>query len=146
MVYDYFVASRWRNKDDVQRLVAGLRDQGKRVYSFVEAAESVYAEYGMDSTGNPEVLMAFFENLPAWRAHPLVRRIFDQDMDALRKSESFVLLLPAGKSAHIEAGTAYGLGKRLIQIGNQKAAESLYLIFDRVSPDIDAFLSNPDVR
>ena len=63
-------------------------------------------------------------------------------MNALRGSEALVLLLPAGKSAHMEAGVAYGLGKRMILIGEQKEAESLYLIFDEYHPTIEAFIQS----
>lgn len=63
-------------------------------------------------------------------------------MGALRNSEALILLLPAGKSAHIEAGTAYGLGKKCILIGEQKEAESNYLIFDERYPNTDSFINN----
>lgn len=52
------------------------------------------------------------------------------------------MLLPAGKSCHIEAGIAYGLGKKCILIGQQKEAESLYLIFDDNYNSVDEFLEN----
>jgi len=52
------------------------------------------------------------------------------------------MLLPAGKSAHIEAGIAYGMGKKCILIGEQKEAESLYLIFDKYYSTIDAFIES----
>lgn len=50
--------------------------------------------------------------------------------------------MPAGKSAHIEAGIAYGLGKKLVLIGEQKKTESHYLIFDEFYKSIDDFLTS----
>ena len=50
------------------------------------------------------------------------------------------MLLPAGKSCHVEAGVAYGLGKKCILIGEQKEAESLYLIFNEVYATENDFL------
>lgn len=38
-------------------------------------------------------------------------------------------------SAHIEAGVAYGLGKKCYAIGEYEATDSLYLIFDRIFAD-----------
>lgn len=52
------------------------------------------------------------------------------------------MLLPAGNSAHIEAGTAYGLGKTCILIGKPEKAESLYKIFPTVYPTIDNFIDS----
>lgn len=75
-----------------------------------------------------------------WRKDPYVREVFENDMNAEKESETLIMLLPAGKSAHIEAGVAYGMGKRLILIGEQREAESLYLIFDETYPTIDGFI------
>lgn len=50
------------------------------------------------------------------------------------------MLLPVGKSCHIEAGVAYGLGKKCIMIGKPKEAESLYLIFKEVYNSVEDFL------
>ena len=50
------------------------------------------------------------------------------------------MLQPTGKSCHIEAGVAYGLGKRCILIGEQKEAESLYLIFSESYDTVNEFL------
>lgn len=41
-------------------------------------------------------------------------------------------MLPAGKSAHIEAGVAYGLGKKCYAVGEYDTTDSLYLIFDKI--------------
>jgi len=48
----------------------------------------------------------------------------------------------AGKSAHIEAGAAFGMGKKCILIGEQKEAESNYLIFDESYSIADEFINN----
>lgn len=61
-------------------------------------------------------------------------------MQALKDSDALILLLPAGKSAHMEVGVAYGLGKRLVLVGEQKETESLYLMFDQVFGTEEEFL------
>ena len=66
-----------------------------------------------------------------------VRTIFEHDLDGLKKSENFLLVLPAGKSSHIEAGIAYGLGKKCYAIGEYDVTDSLYLIFDKIFKDED---------
>ena len=43
--------------------------------------------------------------------------------------------LPAGKAAHIEAGIAYGLGKKCYAIGEYEATDTLYNIFEQIFTD-----------
>lgn len=61
-----------------------------------------------------------------------VRTIFEHDLNGEKNSDNFLLVLPAGKSAHIEAGIAYGLGKKCYAIGEYDVTDSLYLIFDKI--------------
>ena len=83
--------------------------------------------------------MQDFEKLD-WRNDPYVKEVFQNDMDGEKNSEAFIMLLPVGKSCHIEAGVAYGLGKKCILVGEQKEAESLYLIFSESYNSVDEFL------
>ncbi len=140
MKYEYFIASRWRNKDQVLELTRRIRAKGKTVYCFLEGDGQEYHLKATSSDHDPEAFMRNFENIPDWQTNPEVQRVFDVDMNALKDSQHVLLLLPAGKSAHIEAGAAYGLGKRLSVIGEQKEAESLYLIFNNFYKTVDDFL------
>jgi len=47
-----------------------------------------------------------------------------------------LVVLPAGKSAHIEAGIAYGLGKKCYAIGEYDATDSLYNIFEEIFENV----------
>lgn len=140
--YDYMVASRWRNRETVVELVDKLRAKGKTVYSFLEGDGSDYELKDTEQCYEPEEFMKVFENIPNWQTDPGVREIFEVDMQAFKNSDGLILLLPAGKSSHIEAGVAYGLGKRLIVIGQQPETESLYLIFDQFYDTIDQFIDS----
>jgi hypothetical protein len=51
-----------------------------------------------------------------------------------------ILLLPAGLAAHIEAGVAFGMNKKLILIGEVEKPEILYLMFQERYKDIESFL------
>ena len=66
-----------------------------------------------------------------------VRTIFEHDLNGEKNSENFLLILPAGKSAHIEAGIAYWLGKKCYAIGSYDVTDSLYLIFDKIFENED---------
>lgn len=136
MRYQYFIASRWRNRDQVLELVQKLRDKGKTVYNFFEATDTA----GISST-DPEVHMEHFE-ARSWQHDQYVKDAFEKDMAAEKESENVIMLLPGGKSAHIEIGVAHGLGKKCILIGEQQEAESLYLIFDETYPTIDVFIQS----
>ena len=134
MKYQYFIASRWRNRDQVLELAKKLRKKGKSVYCFLEAPHAVHR-----LKNDPEEDMKNFETRD-WQNDQYVKEVFKNDMEAEKESETLIMLLPAGKSAHIEAGAAYGMRKKSILIGEQKEAESLYLIFDESFPTIDAFI------
>jgi len=124
--YDFFISGRWRNRDKVVALTHEIRKKGHSAYCFFETLLSKER-----AKNDPEEEMKFFEKLD-WRNDPYVKDIFTTDMEAEKNSDVFVMLLPAGKSCHIEAGAAYGMGKKCILIGKQKEAESLYLIFHEI--------------
>lgn len=132
--YDFFVSGRWRNRNRVLDLARKIREKGYRVYCFLETAHNSEAV-----KNNPEEEMKKFEQLN-WRKDSRIREVFEEDMAGEKASKIFVMLMPAGKSCHIEAGAAYGLGKKCILIGEQKEAESLYLIFDEVYNSVESFL------
>lgn len=137
MAYDFFIASRWRNKEEVQILADKLRQKGKKVYCFLDADNA-----HLDTLRDPHEAMKEFEALSDWRNDVQVKKIFDADTEGLRKSKALILLLPAGKSAHLEAGIAYGLGKTCILVGEQKETESNYLIFIQWFKTIDEFMGS----
>lgn len=134
MKYDFFVSGRWRNRDNVLALTQRVRKNGYSVYCFLEANHS-----RARIQNDPEEAMLDFEKLD-WRSDPYVQEVFRNDMEAERNSKVFVMLAPAGKSCHIEAGVAYGLGKECILIGEQKEAESLYLVFNKRYATVDEFI------
>jgi hypothetical protein len=140
MHYDYYIASRYRNKEDVLKLARLIREAGKSVYCFIESRASVSHVGSLES--NPEEDMKKFESIENWQTDPAVRDVFETDMESLRASDTLVLLLPAGKSSHIESGAAYGMGKHLVVIGEQKETESLYLIFNEFYDTIEDFIKN----
>ena len=133
--YDFFISSRWRNRDKVLELAKKLRSKGFSVYCFMEEKDNPGTIHD-----DPEEVMAKFESREDWRNDPFVKKILKRDLRGLEASKNVVVLLPGGKSTHLEAGIGYGLGKKLILIGEQKETESLYLIFSEFYPTIDHFI------
>lgn len=73
---------------------------------------------------------------------PVHRFHYERDLVGLKNARTVILLLPAGTSTHIEAGIAFGLGKKLILIGKPEKPETLYFIFDEYFETIDEFLES----
>ena len=68
-----------------------------------------------------------------------------QDLDNEKACKNLLLVLPAGKSGHIESGIAYGMGKKCYAIGEFDATDSLYNIFETIFENehqLEEFLKN----
>jgi hypothetical protein len=135
MKYDYFIAGRWRNRQQVENVMNSLRSEGKKVYGDGIKFET---KPGADV----ESMMGAIENLNDWQANPTFRKIFENDIAAERNSEAVIVVFPAGFSAHMELGAAYGMGKKCYGIGKPEKAETLYLMFDEIFPTLEDFIEN----
>jgi nucleoside 2-deoxyribosyltransferase len=103
-----YVASSWRNTFQ-PRVVAALREAGFDVYDFRNPGPGNegfhWSEIDRNYKGwTPETFRKALE-------HPIAEAGFSLDMNALRTCDACVLVLPCGKSAHLEAGYAIGTGK-----------------------------------
>ena len=135
--YDFFIAGRWRNKDDIISVLDAVRASGKTAYCFTENAYGgERLSFNIDSQEDIETTMQASEAMP--QDDPMIRKIFKNDITGERNSGNFLLVLPAGIAGHIEAGIAYGLGKKCYAIGQPEKTETLYCIFDRIFPDLDS--------
>jgi hypothetical protein len=119
-----YVASSWRNGDQ-PRIVAVLRGAGHAVYDFRNPAP------GNNGFRWTEIDPDWLHCRPARyaalvRTHPTALAGFDHDKAALDWCDTCVLVLPCGRSAHLEAGYAAGQGKRVI----------VYLQEDRFEPEL----------
>lgn len=108
-----YVASSWRNGYQPE-VVDRLRNCGYLVYDFrnPRPGENGFAWSEIDPEWERWTTQKFAEALE----HPIAKRGFTLDMDALIGCEACVLVLPSGRSAHIEAGHAVGAGKPLFII------------------------------
>lgn len=136
--YDFFIAGRWRNKDNVKAVLDAVRASGNTAYCFIENSyKGEVVELPLD--GDPDTFMKQLEALP--QDNPLIRKIFQTDITAERQAASFLLVLPAGIAGHIEAGAAYGMGKKCYAVGELEKTETLYCIFDKIFPDVETLQS-----
>lgn len=107
-----YVASSWRN-DHQPAVVAELRVSGHEVYDFKNPApgNTGFAWSAIDADWMNWTPGRFAECV---QAHPVAQRGFFHDKAALEWCDTCVLVLPCGRSAHLEAGYAAGQGKRVI--------------------------------
>lgn len=106
-----YVASSWRNP--LQReVVALLRESGVDHYDFRNPAPGVagFAWSAIDPRWQQWSARQYVEHLQ----HPVAEAGFRRDFDAMQKADTFVLVLPCGRSAHLELGWAVGAGKRTV--------------------------------
>lgn len=107
-----YVASSWKNEKEVLWLADKLRLWGHEVDCFADKSSGRfvfhYSELG--DTGKIDAI--------GFLADERSQTAFAEDKKWLDWCECVVMLLPCGKSAHLEAGYAKGQGKKLIILGD----------------------------
>ena len=100
-----YVATSWKN-EHATAVVNRLRDLGHKVYDFREEAFSWESVKVPDQVTTDELMAALLK--------PAAIEGYRRDMTALEQCDLCVLVLPSGKSAHLEAGYAAGEDKFLV--------------------------------
>ena len=103
-----YVASSWRNKYQPD-VVQWLRGLDLEVYDFRNPRPGDdgfrWSEIDPDwQNWTPEQYVAAL-------SHPIAEAGFKSDMDALKCADATLLILPSGRSAHLELGYACGMGQ-----------------------------------
>ena len=124
--YEFFIAGRARNKENILK-ICDLFDKYKVSYYCFLKYEDDWGYGNKDQT--PEERQKEFESLSL--KSNVVLNLFHNDMDGEKSSRNLLLVLPAGKAAHIESGIAYGLGKKCYAIGEYESTDTLYNIFEK---------------
>ena len=118
-----YVASSWRNPL-YEGIVEGLRSLGYEVYDFKHPdgdegfhwsrVEDSWQDWTMkeyrDALGSEYAQFGFY-----------------RDFDAMKAADVCVLLLPCGRSAHLEAGWMKGAGKKVV---------AYIPTFERIEPEL----------
>jgi hypothetical protein len=129
-----YVASSWRN-DRQPAVVCDLRQEGHEVYDFRHPG------------GNHPDGFHWSEIDPAWRSwtpsqfreglnHPIAQEGLAVDYRALRWCDAVVLVLPSGRSSHLELGYVIGAGKQSIILLSDGEPELMYGLAGSVCTDI----------
>ena len=142
--YEFFIAGRARNKENILKICDIFDKYRISYYCFLKNEDNW--GYGYKNQ-TPEERQKEFESLNL--KSDIVLNLFNTDLEGEKSSKKFLLVLPAGKAAHIEAGIAYGLGKKCYAIGEYDATDTLYNIFETIfgnERELEEFLRNYSKR
>jgi hypothetical protein len=141
-----YVASSWRNEDQ-PTLCEIIRNAGHDVYDFRNPSEGEHGFAWREVSEHYQVWSAaqFARSITT---NAVAQRGFLSDKTALDWCDTCVLLLPCGRSAHLEAGYAAGQGKDVFVLLDDRGFEPelMYLLCSAicVSPfDLVALLQRP---
>lgn len=139
-----YIASSWKNKYQ-QQLVEELRKRGHKVYDFkhpcgrndvpvwesVSVTQNLRSAYVENRLKGGEFKRMLLDRLSVER--------FKEHFSAMQDADTCILLLPAGRSSHIEAGHMNGMGKRVFVMDTSKEVtpELMYLALDDYFFDFD---------
>jgi nucleoside 2-deoxyribosyltransferase len=133
-----YVASSWRNEHQ-PAVVQALRDAGHDVYDFKnpEPGNNGFHWSEIDPDWQSWTTVAFRGALE----HTVAKAGFERDMTALEGCDICVLVLPCGRSAHLELGFAAGAGKpTLIYITEPQEPELMYKMVDCICTTMEELL------
>lgn len=109
-----YIASSWKNEEKLRLLQGTLIDAGNEVDLFC-ASETGFGYSGREFVFSFDRLPdSEYMNAATIFDEPVVHEAFLEDKNFLDWSDAVLLVLPSGKSAHLEAGYAAGAGKKLV--------------------------------
>lgn len=135
-----YVASSWRNEQQ-QMVVQELRKAGHEVYDFKHPTKGNAGFHWSEIDPNWQKW-----NTQQYREalkHDYAQFGFNRDFDAMKAADACVLVLPCGRSAHLEAGWMKGEGRRVyayIPAECRIEPELMYGMLDGITDDIQGLL------
>jgi len=132
-----YVASSWRNliQPDVVKM---LVEAGHDVYDFRNPFQNGTGFRWADIASDWEDWSS--EELINGLEHPLASKGFKSDMDALDWAEAVVMVMPCGRSSHLELGYAVGQRKKTVVLLSQSEPELMYKMADYLVTDTEQML------
>jgi hypothetical protein len=135
-----YVASSWRNRRH-PAVVACLRKAGHDVYDFRNPVPNVPDQGFHWSDIDPAWQKWSSEQFREALKHPIAQAGLKADYEALRGADATVLVLPCGRSAHLELGFAVGRSQATaILLSDGEEPELMYGMVDLVTADLDEVL------
>ena len=134
-----YVASSWRNWRQLP-VVKGLKAAGHEVYDFRNPSPD---DHGFQwSEIDPNWMKWNLAEYVLALQHRIADKGFTLDMSALKWCEVCVLVMPCGRSAHLELGWAAGAGKKTIIMLTEEGFEPelMYKMVDKIVLGMDGVM------
>jgi hypothetical protein len=128
-----YVASSWRNPFQ-QDVVKALREAGHTVYDFKNPEPNSNGFHWSDV--DPEWKSWDTKKFIKLLDHPISEKGFRCDMTALAMADVTVLVMPCGRSAHLELGFAVGDQQTTIALLADGEPELMYKMVDHLVTSI----------
>ena len=133
-----YVASSWRNERQPE-VVRAIRAAGHQVYDFRNPNEEIV---------EPDQGFHWSDIDPEWQTwspsqftnaldHPLALGGYDRDYAALESADAVVLVMPCGRSSHLELGFGVGMGKTSIILLSDGEPELMYKMVPNLVTSIE---------
>ena len=121
-----YVASSWRNAKQ-PGVVKILRGAGFDVYDFrnPKPGDNGFHWSEIDPNWKDWTCAEYVRGLE----HPTAKAGFASDFEAMKAADACVLVLPCGRSAHLEAGWFVGRGKPVFALLDVIEPELMYAMF-----------------
>lgn len=135
-----YLASSWRNSYQPD-MVSTLRNAGHEVYDFRNPphGKGGFSWSQVDPAWQSWTPEAYHQAL----GHPIAQEGFNADKEGMEWADTCVLLLPCGRSAHIEAGWFAGkpfCELHVLQLDHQEP-ELMYLLADGIHSSLNDLLA-----
>lgn len=136
-----YVASSWRNERQ-PAVVKALEEAGHDVYDFRNPS------MGPGARGKGFHWTKIDEGWKQWTpeqfrealGHQVARDGFESDETGMEWSEACVLVMPCGRSAHLELGWAIGSGRKSIILLSDGEPELMYGLADALCTTVEEVL------
>lgn len=127
-----YLASSWKNQEEVLILAETLERHGFEVDAFCRSSDSRYAFHWSELVDD-EGDLKYYDAIEML-ADPRTQRAFKEDRKWLDWSECVIMIMPCGRSSHLEGGYAKGQGKLLYIYGEFPKGEFdvMYGLADRL--------------
>jgi nucleoside 2-deoxyribosyltransferase len=137
-INNIYLASSWANECQ-PAVLSALREAGFSVYNFKHPAlgQHGFSWSEIEEDWHPSPA-DFIRDLD----HPAAKRGFALDFDTLAQADAGVLLLPCGRSAHLEAGYIVGATKPLFILLDREnfRVELMYKMATGLATTLDELL------
>lgn len=133
-----YVASSWRNH--IQPIVVReLREHGHEVYDFKNPKEGDKGFHWSEIDLNWQQWSP--EKYRDCLNHPIAKAGYKSDFDAMEWADTFVGVMPFGRSASLEMGWAAGHGKKTILLLENGEPELMVKMLDHICCTLNEVLA-----